>query len=354
MTKKHLYIFGLLLLACSCSHDKTVSYTHVSTDSIPIEILSMRISEWIDSALLYPRDCVMFQDSILVVSENKSPNVFSYFHIPALCKKGDYGSIGDGPDEFVFPRLVTEQYDSLSRITILDGQLIHTLSYKNDCILAKDVSRLPSKIDLVNYILIDNEANMITSSSSEYQLNIYDKQNEEIKYLNIFDNEDFKNYDPFGVCMQIFDAVYASIDEYIVIGYKYWYAIDIYNTKTQEVKHITYDDYNENFRNKSYQSTNEFIRNKRRKLYFTKIIPFKDKFYMISWDGANMGDAVAGISPSIAIVITPDGKPIKRMRFAMPISTIAVDSHGDMRYAIGMSPDDYGIHIYEPAPITVE
>lgn len=348
--RHHYFLLFILLQLCAC-HQNNTSYTHIENSSIPEEILDMNIYEKIDSTLLYPKDCIMLNDSLIAILENKTQSVLSFYNLSSSEKVSEFGTIGDGPTDFTFPRLITELYDTTGAVLLQDCQSIYSLTYDNNHISSMQVLSMPFEIDIPNYILINNDTSLVTSCTSTYQLNFYDKKRKDIAYLNLFDDVECTGYDAFGTCMQIYDAVYASNDKYIAVGYKYWYMLDIYNIKTKSVTHISFDNYNANFKNKSYQSSNDFIRDKQRGLYFTKIIPYKDKFYLILWDGTSIASMDSNIVSSSVLVVAQDGEPIKRIKFNLPISSISLDSKGNIKYAIGMSPEDYGIHIYETSKV---
>lgn len=299
--------------------------------------------------MLYPSDCVLYNDSILVVTENRTDSVFSRFDTRTGNRISSFGSIGDGPSEYLHPRLWHEISPAES-VAVIDKTGCFQLSFDNGTDTPESAILLDwSDLDLppVNHVLKHDSLEIIFNTTSDKQLIRYNPASHEKKYLNLSEADINGKFDPFGLNMQIFDAAFASNNKVIAVAYKYWNMIDLFDTETDMVRHLRFDDYSSNFRSKSFDTSNDVVRDPELSLFFMRAIPSDNAVYALTWNGTSKSQVKDGGVSSSVIKISWDGEVICRYDFDIPISTICLNPDGEIAYAIGMSPEDYGIHLYK-------
>ena len=342
MSKLFIPLFLVIAFSC-CNRDKT-NVNLQDVDSIVIKLTEMSFEK---EPPLFPRGCTV-KDTMLIVFESKDKEGFLHIYSTEtnrFIKK--IGKKGNGQNEFLLPRLISNGKFKCDKNCILLGDVkgIYSVDISSDHCEKVLHTALPENLSLCNYILENTDSVLTINQTREYQLTFYDKYNDEVSFENYFDENLIDDDLPdFERVTQAFDAYYSANDENIMIAYKNFKVIDLVSLKSKELtKRIYFPMYDSN-QSKITMKRNSFSIDKDATLFFTYIYPTDSCFYALSWD-ADREDIENATARSTIYKISNSGEVDRIYKVDQPISSFCLDESSNI-YAIGIAVNGE-LHIYK-------
>lgn len=189
MMKKKSSILLLLaiggFLSCSDSKHETIDLKNVPTLEVRLDKMDL------ENSPLYPKGCCAV-DSFLVIFDPKDRDGFLSIYSGSNLL-GKYGTIGEGPDDFINPRFISNGKTICTSRDIQVGDIhgIYTLNVDSAlaCVAKSKLPRteIPDDLYLYNYILQNTDSMLVIQQTSDFQLSFYNKNNAQLIGKNYFE-----------------------------------------------------------------------------------------------------------------------------------------------------------------------
>ena len=189
MMKKKSSILLLLaiggFLSCSDSKHETIDLKDVPTLEVRLDKMDL------ENSPLYPKGCCAV-DSFLVIFDPKDRDGFLSIYSGSNLL-GKYGTIGEGPDDFINPRFISNGKTICTSRDIQIGDIhgIYTLNVDSAlaCVAKSKLPRteIPDDLYLYNYILQNTDSVLVIQQASDFQLSFYNKNNAQLTGKNYFE-----------------------------------------------------------------------------------------------------------------------------------------------------------------------
>ena len=286
MMKKKSSILLLLaiggFLSCSDSKHETIDLKDVPTLEVRLDKMDL------ENSPLYPKGCCAV-DSFLVIFDPKDRDGFLSIYSGSNLL-GKYGTIGEGPDDFVNPRFISNGKTICTSRDIQIGDIhgIYTLNVDSAlaCVAKSKLPRteIPDDLYLYNYILQNTDSMLVIQQTSDFQLSFYNKNNAQLIGKNYFEKiSSVRDASDFCYAMQIYDAYYMSDNKNLVMAYKNRKQIDILSLSGELQHRIYFPDYD-------YNDSKMFLKDRNLALsddahvYFSFAAVADDHYYFLCWD----------------------------------------------------------------------
>lgn len=308
--------------------------------------LQTKETEAID--VLYPLDVQLVGDSNLVVYEGKNQKGFLQVYNAASGEKvAEFANIGDGPDEFVNPRLL-ESLNSQNALCI--GDLRRIAYYDIDSInregyAGREAMALGSDFRLYNYFLINGDSMAVIAQSGEHPLTRIDKRSGEVAYVDYFPETTDLSTDPLVKNMELFANSATSNGERIALAYSNFNIVAIIDPEGREIKAVKLPQWDYNVGLISVDNNRNIKKDSDARLFFTKVKSTKDYIFALGWNETN-DSMKAGNAKSSVYQIDWDGNVVNKFEFDRMISSFAVNADNKIAFAVGMG-DDGELHVFE-------
>lgn len=344
---KALIIGAVGLMAAACG-TKTET-----TSEAEATMLQTHEAEAID--VLYPLDVQLVGDSNLVVYEGKNQAGFLQVYNLDGKKIAEIGNIGDGPDEFINPRLL-ESLNTADAICI--GDLRRIAYYDMDSVAregyaGREAMTLGSDFRLYNYFLVNNDSVAVIAQTGEHPLTRIDKSTGDVSYIDYFPDVADLSTDPLVKNMELFANSATSRGDRIALAYSNFNVVAVLDVDGREVKIVKLPQWDYNAGLISIDNNRNIKKDADARLYFTKVKSTPDYIFALGWNETNES-MKAGTAKSSIYQIDWDGNVVGKFDFDRMISNFAVAPDNKIAYAVGMG-DDGELHVFEVfAPTEVQ
>lgn len=268
----------------SCSENKPVAIDLRGVPTVEVHLEKLAL----ENPPLYPKGCC-WADSFLIVFDPKDRDGFlSVYEGNRLL--GKYGTMGEGPDDFVNPRLLSngKTIGASRDIQVGDGHAIYTLNV--DAALAQvdktdlPCTRIPKELSLYNYVLRNTDSVLVVQQTSDYQLSFYDKLASQTRGRNYFDRvSSVGDASDFCYATQIYDAYYLSGDSTLAIAYRYRKLIDVLSLSGEWKHRVYFPGYDGNDSKMSLENGNLKLDDSAC-MFFSFAAATDGHYYFLCWD----------------------------------------------------------------------
>lgn len=327
---KHYKLIFLIFLHSfyiSCNNldeaysDKGIKF--YKTENFPTinKVASEKLTFFSDSVVL--PDVIHVIDDYIIFLDNESNKPLHLFSLKQNKYIGSYGKLGEGPEEFQTPALMTNNdnnsfliYDQISRKT-LGYTITSLLDNKPFFELKMNQNENCSSVNLIdnNLYYLD----FLNPSSRIYKFDTI--TNKTIGYGSLLKN--YRNASDI-VFAQACDAKMSYKNKNFIIAYRFAPFFEIFNTNTNKWKSIlTIDNYAPIYEEVSRNSKKIFsLKNGETKLGFLSIDTSSKYIYLLySGEQKEIGKPYMG---NKILVFDYDGNPINYYELDKPISTFKV------------------------------
>lgn len=328
-------------MAAACgTKNETASETEAT-------MLQTREAEAID--VLYPLDVQLVGDSTLVVYEGKNQAGFLQVYNLDGEKIAEIGNIGDGPDEFINPRLL-ESLNTPNALCI--GDLRRIVYYDMDSArregyAGREAMALGSDFRIYNYFLVNNDSVAVIAQTGEHPLTRIDKRTGEASWVDYFPEVADLSADPLVKNMELFANSATSRGDRIALAYTNFNIVAILDADGREIKTVKLPEWDYNAGLISIDNNRNITRDADARLFFTKVKSTKDYIFALGWNETN-DSMKAGTAKSSVYQIDWDGNIVGKFDFDRMISNFAVAPDNKIAYAVGMG-DDGELHVFHVA-----
>ena len=283
--KKNCILFLLIIgvfLSCSDVKHTTIDLKDVQTFEIQLDKMDL------EDPPLYPKGCCVV-DSFLVIFNPKDKDGFlSIYEGNNLL--GKYGTIGEGSDDFMNPRFISNGKTVYTSRNIQIGDIHGIYTLNIDSVIARvaksklPCTEIPEDLYLYNYVLQNTDSMLVVQQTSDYQLSFYNKITSQTVGKNYFEGiSSVRDASDFCYVMQIYDAYYMSNDDNFAIAYKYRKQIDILSSSGELEHRIYFPDYDYNDSKMSLKNRNLELSDDAR-FYFSLAAVDGENYYFLCWD----------------------------------------------------------------------
>ena len=234
----HTLVFFYLLTVVACTDQpNTLQLENIPTLHVHLQPLNL------ENAPLFPKGCCA-TDSLLVIFDPKDKEGFLSFYKGKQLQKR-YGSIGNGPNDFIHPRFLTngKSVDTPAAIQIGESDAFYTLPMDiMQTFTAKtDMKRtdIPEELSPYNYIVWDTDSLLVLNQTGNYQLTFFDKTTQQVEQKNYFQPlASTDGASDFCYATQIYDAYYSSNGQTLAIAYKNRKLIEILSPSGERLNQL--------------------------------------------------------------------------------------------------------------------
>lgn len=341
---KSIYFLLLFALLVSCTKNKNtiVNLDKVQTREIHLKKMNL------EDAPLFPKGCCLV-DSSLVIFDPKNENGFLFIYNLDGQLLGKYGTKGNGPNDFIQPRFISNGkfITSNGNIQIGDISTVYTLSLDSALVATRKknlpYTEIPEKLSMYNYILQNTNSMLVVQQTGENQLTFYDKNIHRTEFKNYFKKiPSLNNASDLCYVMQIYDAYYSSNDKTMAIAYKNRKQIDILSLSGDLINRVYFPDYDYNDTRMSLRNRNLYL-SEDAKMFFSFIFATTDFYYFLCWDDTRES-IKAGKAKTKIYKTDSYGNIQEVIQLNKSISYFCLNqSH---LYAIGISEEDMDLEVY--------
>lgn len=301
----------------------------------------------LDDSTMFPTDLVLLSDSILAVHERKNQTGFmTIYNTNSQQPVAAVGVIGEGPDDFVNPRLLhclnTEKefyIGDAKKIVRFSADSLSAEGYSGNKIMS-----LPSDAMFYNYILINNDSQLVYSQTGEHPISRFNKSTRELTFTDYWPEVDWAEGSDFIRNMEVFANCMTSAGNEIAIAYHNWNVISIIDSdggRRAEI-YLPEWDYN-NGRMHIDTSAGNLVFDNDARIFFTKIKSDAGHIYALDW-AATKEQIRNGEAGSSIYVLDWDGNIIRKIVFGRSVSNFCVKD-GAIPYVTAIG-DDGEVHVF--------
>lgn len=334
----------LTTLFVSCASDKheTISLEEVQTHEMHLKKMSL------EDAPLFPKGCCLI-DSILVIYDQKEKNGFLYIYDLNGQLLGKYGTRGNGPNDFIQPRFVSNGKLVTSNREIYIGDINAVYALNIDSALASvkkenlPYTEIPEILSLYNYVLQNTNTMLVVQQTRDRQLTFYNKKTHEIDLKNYFKRlPSLSTASDLCYVMQVYDAYYSSNEETMVIAYKNRKQIDILSSSGDLLNRIYFPGYDYNDSRMTLKNRNLVLADDA-KMFFSFVFTTSDFYYFLCWDDTRK-NIKSGKANSKIYKTDKFGNVLEIIQMDKSISYFCLNQ--SRLYAIGVSEENLDLEIY--------
>lgn len=306
--KKIIYLFVGIFLFFSCTDkDSLIKFSEeklLSAVKIPVDEV-------------FAADFMTQSSNCLALISTRSDTMIYLYSLPDLKFIKNFGLKGKGPDEFLLPMFVKIPNNDLCLWGYSNSTLIRKLNIDSSTNVVLEKEYRLKKYENFNQMHIIRDSVFVYSTiPMDYKIKTYNLKNQkelgEIKIKVDKDNDNPNHYSNRGVI--------AANDSVIVYAYNYKKQIDIYDSKTLELKKTLVADY-------EYEKPTDDYREEI--IYYLNVIPGKKYFYAL-YRGVRYKDAIE--NTRVIEVFDYNGIPIIRYKFDISPNLFFVDEENNIMY----------------------
>ena len=279
----HTLVFFYLLTVVACTDQpNTLQLENIPTLHVHLQPLNL------ENAPLFPKGCCA-TDSLLVIFDPKDKEGFLSFYKGKQLQKR-YGSIGNGPNDFIHPRFLTngKSVDTPAAIQIGESDAFYTLPMDiMQTFTAKtDMKRtdIPKELSPYNYIVWDTDSLLVLNQTGNYQLSFFNKTTQQVEQKNYFQPlAATDGASDFCYATQIYDAYYSSNGQTLAIAYKNRKLIEILSPSGERLNQLYFPGYDYNDGKMSLHNDNLELSEEAR-TFFTFTAVSQGDYFFLCWD----------------------------------------------------------------------
>lgn len=242
MRKINLFLLGILVFCTGCSnndHSDVTVYNVEPINNLPITELQTHNLDFVDTVIINP-ESIWVEDTLLIMFTSDKQNFFRVYSLLNNELIANYGFIGRGPGEFLYPQvfknapgeyLITDRL----RYEIIDiNRLIVDKEYKPE---SYSVDEGLKAIDF--FATNESREDVIyCSGSCDNQLCFQNLKSNKIKPFNCFPDIKGVKISNFIAHTNVFKSSMTKSGDSLFIAYYYYPIIDIVSLKTKKVSRI--------------------------------------------------------------------------------------------------------------------
>lgn len=301
----------------------------------------------INDNLLFPTDLIIQSDSILTVYEAKNTssflNTYNTNTLELISAKGD---IGDGPKDFINPRIL---HDLTTDGSFYIGDVKKICAFPIDSLsqeyyTGSIIQSIPPEMMYYNYILIDRDSIIVYSQTGEHPISIFNRQNLKLSFTDYFPDIDWGEGSPYILNMDVFANSMTSNGENVAIAYRNWNAVSLITPEGEIISEVYLPDWGYNRNKMRLDSSANLTFEEDAKIFFTKIKSNDKYIFALGW--ADTKEHIKNnIASSFIYMIDWEGNIIKKINFDKGVSNFCINGDS-VPYVIAMG-EDGELHVYQ-------
>ena len=326
---KKLILVGLVLLSGACN----VREPALDFRRIPEEKLSGEIVD-IGDSVLAPRQIFDTRDHFVIFDDNKNDHFLKYFSKATGGLDFKFGIRGNGPNEFIMPRIIP----SGEGIGVLALNKFVFLRVEGQELIKKEKKiRNREKVTGANCLFFLDDSRVLYTKSSESQFHVLDDRSGRESAVDAYPLPYENKYPRYFVNNVVFDAHYSyhENEDFIFAAYKHVPVVSLIPVpEFQDPLHVYL---NTGDKNEIVRKDNHWIYDD--PIYYYTFTDVSSGFCYALFQHADKSALRENKQKSEIHVFDFQGKMVRRLGFDIPIYHFAASGDDTELYALSLNDD---------------